>query len=179
MKLPSFIAVRRRLCQGVKCNDKLHRSCSAVLHSCRSGYADCSGVRSGAMVWTRPRDVGCQPRKTGLMKLLSSIAAREGRYQGVQGGRSPVLRVPCWTKELISSSYDGGRSGRRRCPVAPSCVCTCAADHVTTSRPRARTITGSFLARQTAYPCNRPPAPRARVAPHPSSSIPPSCSSHE
>ena len=68
------------------------------------------------------------------MILLSSIAARSGRHQGVQCSRSPVLRVPCWTKELISSSYDGVRSGRHRRPVAPSCVCACAADHITTSR---------------------------------------------
>jgi len=67
------------------------------------------------MVWTRPRDVGCQPRKTGPMKLLSSIAARERSHQGVQGGRRIGLWVLCWTKELISSSYDGGRSGSRMC----------------------------------------------------------------
>jgi len=89
------------------------------------------------------------------------------------------LRVPCWTKELISSSYDGVRSGSRRRPVAPSFVCACGADHVTTSRLRVRTITDYSLSRQTAYPCSRPPAHRARVASHPTSSIPFSCSSHE
>jgi len=86
------------------------------------------------MVWTRPRNVCCQPRKTGPMKLVSSIAARESSHQGVQRSLNPVRRVPCWTKGLISSSYDGGRSGRHRRPVAPSCVCACAADHITTSR---------------------------------------------
>jgi len=89
------------------------------------------------MVWTRPRDVGCQPRKTGPMKLLSSIAARERSHQGVQGGRRIGLWVLCWTKELISSSYDGGRSGSSRRPVVPSFVCAGGADHVTTSRLRA------------------------------------------
>jgi len=55
------------------------------------------------MVWTRPRNVCCQPRKTGSMKLLSSIAARESSHQGGQRSLSTVLRVPCWTKGLILS----------------------------------------------------------------------------
>jgi len=123
------------------------------------------------MVWTRPRNVCCQPRKTGPMKLVSSIAARESSHQGVQRSLNPVLRVPCWTKGLISSSCDGVRSGSNRRPVAPSFVCACGADHVTTSRRRVRTITDYSLSRQTAYPCSRPPAHRARVASHPNSSI--------
>ncbi len=130
------------------------------------------------MVWTRLRAVCCRPRKTGPVKLVSSIVARESSHQGVQGGPSPVRRVPCWTKELIPSSYDGVRSGSSRRPVAPSCVCACGADHVTTSRLRVRTITAYSLSRQTADPCRRPPAHRARVASHPTSSIPSSCSSH-
>ncbi len=80
-----------------------------------------------------------------------------------------------WTKELISSSCDGVRSGSRKRPVAPSFVCACGADHVTTSRLRVRPITAYSLSRQTAYPCSRPPAHRPRVAPHPISSIPSSC----
>jgi len=88
------------------------------------------------MVWTRPRDVACQPRETGPMKLLSSIAARERSHQGVQGGRRTGLWVLCWTKGLISSSYDGGRSGRHRRPVL--CLCLRSRPHhnipITTSR---------------------------------------------
>ncbi len=94
-------------------------------------------------------------------------------------GHGPVPWGQYWTKGLIPSSYNGVRSGSSRRPVVPSCVCACGADHVTTSRLRVRTITAYSLSRQTAYPCSRPPAHRARVASHPTSSIPSSGSSHE